>query len=123
MKLRLTNLLVLLSFCFSLNATNGIPPRFEVLDFINNSTSYSFNNIFFFDNENELLFVDFEAIADDLVMLNIYREDQLMMEDDVTDLPDNAIYEININIIRKGIYIVELVTIHNIKIRKEVVVE
>lgn len=122
MKLRITNLLVFLSLCISLNATNGIPPKFEALEFITANNSFSFNKIFFFDNENELLFIDFEAITDELVMLNIYREGNLMMEDDVTDLPNDVIYEINTNVIREGIYTIELVTAEDIKIRKEIIV-
>ena len=106
-----------------MSATNGVPKNFKVLDIIAESTPYSFNSIFFFDDENELLFIDFESIADDLMMLNIYRDGNLMMEDDVTDLPDNTIYEINTNVIRKGKYTVELVTANDIRIRKEIFVE
>ena len=121
MKIRVTSLLVFLSFCFTLKATNGVPEKYNTLESIVESVNYSFYNIFFFDNENELLFVDFQVIADDLMMLNIWRDGKLMMEDDITDLPSDAIYEINTNVIRKGIYTVELVTAHDIKIRKEVV--
>ena len=53
-------------------------------------------------------------------MLNIYRDGKLMMEDDITDLPNNSIYEINTQVIRKGTYTVELVTKGDIKIRKEI---
>jgi len=123
MKIKVSTLLVFLSICFTLNATNGVPKNFKALDFISESKPYSFNSIFFFDDENELLFIDFEGISDDLTMLNLYRNDKLMMEDDVTDLPDNTIYEINTNVIRKGIYTVELVTSNNIKILKEIFVK
>ena len=123
MKKRVTNLLVFLSFCFTLNATNGIPERFEALESITNHANYSFYSIFFFDDENEMMFIDFEVIADDLSMLNIWRNGKLMMEDDVTDLPGNTIYEINTNVIREGTYVVELVTEHDIKIRKEIIVK
>jgi hypothetical protein len=123
MKKTVTNLLVFLSFCFTLNATNGIPTNFKTLELINSNENYSFYNIFFFDNENEMLFIDFEVIADDLMMLNIWRDGKLMMEDDVTDLPNDAIYEINTNVIRKGTYTIELVTVRDIKIRKEIIVK
>lgn len=123
MKIKVTTILVLLSICFNLNATNGVPKNFEAIDIISASKPYTFNSIFFFDNENELFFIDFEAISDDLMMLNIYRDGGLMMEDDITDLPNDAIYEINTNVIRKGIYTVELVTSNNIKIRKEILVK
>ncbi len=124
MKIRVTNLIVFLSFCFTLNATNGVPERYKTLELINaNNANYSFYNIFFFDNENELLFIDFDVIVDDLQTLNIWSKGNLMLEDDLTDLPDNTIYEINTNVIREGIYTVELVTTHDIKIRKEIIVK
>lgn len=122
MKIKVTNLLVFLSFCFTLNATNGIPKSNTALELMNANENYSFYHIFFFDDENELLFIDFEAIADELKMLNIYRSGALMMEDDITDLPKDAIYEINTTVIREGIYTIELVTAHDIKIRKEIIV-
>ena len=123
MKIKVTTLFAFLSICFTLNATNGVPKNFEAFDLITASKPYSFSRIFFYDNENELLFIDFEAIADDLMMLNIYRDGDLMMEDDVTDLPDNTIYEINTTVIREGSYTVELVTSNDIKIRKEILVK
>ncbi len=123
MKIRVTNLLVFLSLCFTLNATNGIPGQFKALESITSDANYSFYSIFFFDDENEMMFIDFEVIADDLLMLNIWRNGKLMMEDDVTDLPNNIIYEINTNVIREGTYVVELVTEHDIKIRKEIIVK
>jgi hypothetical protein len=122
MKIKVTYLLVFLSFCFTLQATNGIPKNNAALELIE-SGSITFKNIFFFDNENELLFIDFEAIGDELKTLNVYRNDALMMEDDLSDLPDNTIYEINTAIIRNGIYTIELVTAQDIKIRKEIVVK
>lgn len=122
MKIKVTYLLVFLSCCFTLQATNGIPKNNAALELIEGG-SITFKNIFFFDSENELLFIDFEAIGDELKMLNVYRKDALMMEDDLTDLPDNTIYEINTTIIRNGIYTVELVTAQDIKIRKEIVVK
>ena len=122
MKLRLTNVIVLLSICFTLNATNGIPEPFRMLETFKISEKYNFENVFFSDTENELLFIDFEVITDDLLMLNIWRNGKLMMEDDVTDLPNNTIYEINTKVIRKGIYTIELITSRDIKIRKEIMV-
>ena len=122
MKLRLTNVIVLLSICFTLNATNGIPEPFRMLETFKISEKLNIENAFFSDTENELLFIDFEVISDDLMMLNIWRNGKLMMEDDVTDLPNNTIYEINTKVIRKGIYTIELITSRDIKIRKEIMV-
>ena len=120
MKIKVTTLFLFLSFCITLNATNGIPKHPEFLKLIEFTKPLTFNKIFFADYENEVVFVDFEPIADELSMLNIYRDGKLMMEDDITDLPNNSIYEINTQVIRKGTYTVELVTKGDIKIRKEI---
>ena len=122
MKLRLTNVIVLLSICFTLNATNGVPEPFRMLETFQISEKHNIDNMFFSDIENELLFIDFEVVSDNLMMLNIWRNGKLMMEDDVTDLPNNTIYEINTQVIRKGTYTIELVTSRDIKIRKEFMV-
>ena len=81
------------------------------------------SEIFYNDNENQLLFIDFQAIGDQVSLLNILKDDELMMEDDVSDLPDNTIYELNLEVLRNGNYTVELVCKDGIKIRKEIVIE
>ena len=46
-----------------------------------------------------------------------------MMTDKLSDLPSNAIYEINLDMFRRGIYTIELVTTDGIKIQKIVFVK
>jgi len=81
------------------------------------------SEIFYNDNENQLLFIDFQAIGDQVSQLNILKDDELMMEDDVSDLPANTIYELNLEVLRNGNYTVELVCEQGIKIRKEIIIE
>ena len=81
------------------------------------------SEIFYNDNENQLLFIDFQAIEDQVSQLNILKNDELMMEDDVSDLPANTIYELNLEVLREGNYTIELVCGQGIKIRKEIVIE
>ncbi len=104
-------------------ATNGIPENFKTPFGVLTEGGHSFNNIFFTDEEDNLLFVDFSVVADRLEELNIWREGKLMLEDKIIDLPRNTIYELNLNIMREGTYIVELVTEHGIKIQKEIVIK
>ena len=127
MKSRITSLFVFLSLslCFSLSANNGIPEIYKAppsFDFLNTDNFVS-RNILFADYEEQLLFVDFDVVEEDIVKLNILRKGQLMMEDDVTDLPGNTIYEINMEVIRKGTYTIELVTIDGLKIHKNIVIK
>ncbi|MEM1319792.1 MAG: hypothetical protein AAGG75_06010 [Bacteroidota bacterium] len=83
----------------------------------------SLSAIFFEDIEGELLFIDFEAIGDGIVQLNILKGQGLMLQDDVTDLPANTIYELNLEVFRSGTYTIELVTDKDIKIHKEITIE
>jgi hypothetical protein len=53
--------------------------------------------IFFTDQENKLLFVDFEALGEELVELKIVNGIEVILIDDVTELPKNTIYEIDLN--------------------------
>lgn len=53
--------------------------------------------IFFTDQENKLLFVDFEALGEDLVELKIVNGTEVILTDNVTELPKNTIYEIDLN--------------------------
>lgn len=122
MKLRISFLLAIL--CLSipfLQANNGNPSSSTVSSTA--ETSYPLDNIFYNDFENSAVFIDFEAITDDLIMINLFRDGQLMMEDDVTDLPGNSIYEYNTEIFRTGKYTIELVTLQGVKIHKEIAIE
>lgn len=87
------------------------------------SPTYSFSNIFFEDNEGEMLFVDFSAIDDDIKTIKMIRGEQLMLEDNVTDLPADAIYEFSFETVKPGIYTIEITTNQEIKIRKDVIIE
>ena len=88
-----------------------------------NNVTFSLSDIFFSDSENNILFIDFEAVIDQLIEVNILQGEVLMMEDDVSDLPSNSIYEINLDVIRAGSYVIELVTAEGIVVHKNIWVE
>lgn len=117
------NLLLLACLCFSitLSANNGNPSASPVTS--NLKTAYSLNKIFFNDFENDYIFVDFEPVTDNIIMINLWRDGELMMEDDVTDLPSNTIYELNTGLFRSGKYTIELVTLEGVKIHKKHTIE
>lgn len=108
----------------SLFAANGNPTETAPVLVANpNNTSFIVQNIFFSDYDNAILFIDFQALPDQILNINILRDDAVMMEDEVTDLPLNTIYELNLDVIRAGKYIVELVTAEGIVVHKEIWVE
>lgn len=123
MKVQLTFVTALLLSCTTW-ANNGILSSGSPVIMANPiNLDFSLNSIFFSDSDNEVLFIDFEALGDPLLSVNILRDDALMMEDDVSDLPANSIYEINLDIVRTGNYTIELVTSDGIVVHKEIWVE
>jgi len=125
--MKLSNLIAIIALAlpFASSATtspNPIEgPLSNVVSIVNDY--YSLDKIFFNDEEGAAIFVDFEVIKDDIVELNVMRDSKLMMQDIVTDLPADAIYEINLDVFRKGAYTIEIVTKDQIKIQKVVFVE
>ena len=108
----------------TLFAFNGTPTETTPVLIANpQNTSFTVQNIFFSDYDNAILFIDFQALPGEIVNVKILKEEVLMMEDEVTDLPLNTIYEINLDIIREGKYTVELVTAEGIVVHKEIWVE
>jgi len=102
-------------------ANNGTPTNVEPT--VKEPTSpIAFSKIFYSDYANTTLFVDFEALGGQFTQLNILREDELMLEDNVSDLPTNTIYEINLEVLRAGEYTLELETPEGIKVIKEFVI-
>lgn len=107
---------ILMSTSFSSFANNGSPSN-------NVATKYNVSKIFYNDFEEELLFVDFEMLGADIFSISILKEELLIMEDDVRDLPSNTIYEINLDHIEPGGYTLEIITEENIRIIKEFVID
>ncbi len=85
--------------------------------------TYTFSNIFFEDAESEMLFVDFEAIEDDITSIKMIKGEKLMLEDNVTDLPGDIIYEFSFESVKPGKYTIEITTNQDIKIRKDIIIE
>ena len=121
MKSRIPFLFLSLCFCANIHANNGNPANPSVT--ATAETSYSLENIFYKDFESRNIFVDFESITDDLVTLNLWRSDEIMMEDDITDLSGDTIYELNTSLFRSGHYTIELVTLQGVKIHKKITIE
>jgi len=97
----------------------------ESPEFLSSSTELptfdiDFNKIFFHGEDEETLFIDFEAVNNQLVTITLSQGEKVFLEDHVADLPLNAIYELNLDIIRPGDYVLELVTSTGIKIRKDI---
>ncbi len=83
----------------------------------------SLKDIFISDYEGVTLFVDFQAVKDEVNSLNVLKDDVVILKDDVHSLPGNTIYELDLEKLQAGNYLVELETAQGISIQKELVVE
>lgn len=113
-----------LLFAASVSATNNHPHlenpnRSKFTPFF----TIDFNKIFFFGEDESVIFIDFQAFANPLASIVLKQEEKVMMIDEVSDLPFNAIYELNLEIMRPGQYTLELETEDGIKILKDIRVE
>ncbi len=118
--LSLSMTLSLFSFVF---ANNGDP----VIPTTNTATTttagVSLDKIFLSDYEGAAMYVDFEAVADQIVEVNLLKENKLVLEDDVRDLPSNTIYELNLSILGTGKYTLVLMTKDGIGIQKSILID
>ena len=58
--------------------------------------------VFFTDTENQLLFIDFEALGEELTEIRVVTGEDIVYTENVTELPDNTIYEMNLAQYEKG---------------------
>lgn len=78
---------------------------------------------FFFDAENEIYYIDFEAISLNLTTVKVVsKTGEAVISDNVADLPVNTIYELNCAQLAEGNYTVELHSYTEI-IKKEVTIK
>jgi len=77
----------------------------------NYSLRHSTNKIFYQDKANKLLLIDFNAINDKLIKVRIEKDNVSVLEDTVSDLSKEVVYEVDLNKYGKGNYIIYLTTI------------
>lgn len=79
------------------------------------------NWVFFQDEDEELFYIDFEALGNHAVDLKLKnKEAEVVLEESLIDVPMNTIYEINLKDLPKGTYTLEIRTYQDV-IKKEVV--
>lgn len=72
---------------------------------INNFITSSESDIFFFDNEGEICFIDFANFNVNINSVTLLdKQGNEVFTEEVWDLPVNAIYELNTKDIREGEY-------------------
>ena len=84
---------------------------------------YKAEKIFFNNDTNDLLFVDLETINEQVVQINVLKNNVVLMEEDVAELPQNTIHEVELTLFEKGTYTIELVTQDEVSITKQVTIK
>lgn len=88
------------------------------------ATLYKAEKIFYNNDANDLLFVDLETINHQVVQINVLKNDVVVMEEDVAELPQNTIHEVELTLLDKGTYTVEIVTLDKmVSITKQVTIQ
>ncbi|MEZ5043782.1 MAG: hypothetical protein R2828_28045 [Saprospiraceae bacterium] len=103
---------------FAQNAVVTTPKSAEKVSQLLASTSNAIESqdwTIFRDEENELYYIDFEAIKVNISNVVVKDEQQnILFQDDVFDLPVNTIYELDLSAFQAGKYRIELQTFTNI---------
>lgn len=122
MKFLVSSLLLLLCVSTNPHASNGDPGNNDPGKKAKSSAT-NLSNVFFEDYSSGAIFIDFEGLVEPLSAISILKGDQLLFSDSVEDLPLNAIYELNTDLMRPGVYTIELETIMGVKVVKDIRVE
>ena len=69
-----------------------------------------FAHIFYLNEFGNILLIDFDILADRIQTVKITKNGEFVKTEDVSGLPENSIYELDLNSLSKGKYIIELIT-------------
>lgn len=87
------------------------------------ATTSTLAKLFISDYDNSMLFIDFAVMNSQFTTLSISQNNELVMEEDVSDLLPSTIYEVNFDQLEKSItYVLKLETADGITINKEFVI-
>lgn len=64
----------------------------------------------FHRNSTNVIHIDFNAISDKLVKVQILKDQSIVLTDSVTDLSNSSVYEIDLDKYGKGSYTISLTT-------------
>lgn len=124
MKKSTLTLVATLLFSSLMFAHNGDPkPTTNTVPEVKTEEGVSLKDIFLSDYEGVTLFVDFQAVKDDVMSLNVIQEETIILADDVRQLPGDTIYELDLEDLKAGSYQVELKTAQGISIKKELIID
>ena len=102
---RLFVVFFLVGIGFSLSAKTSPTPSTIILKSIENTP-----NIFFADSENNILFIDFALLSNKVQQIKVKRKKKVVLSKNTKAISAHAIYELHLEDLKKGKYIIELHT-------------
>ena len=82
-----------------------------------------FSKLFMSDYDNSMLFIDFQVVNIKFTKLTIFQNDDIVIEEDISDLSTSTIYEVNFDQLNKShTYVLKLETVDGFTINKEFVI-
>ena len=79
-------------------------------------------HIFYFNDSGNSLLIDFDLIKEHIQTVKVKKNGETVKREEVEDLPDNTIYELNLNTLNKGNYLIELVSNTRLTISKKIAI-
>jgi len=120
------NLFLIIAFLFcnlTLTASNYDNCHPYNSNFISgNETTIDLEKIFFINESEDLIFVDFQSISFHIHEIKITQNGKDILSEDVFELNQNMIYEIDLTIFEEGEYHVELLIEDDTKIRMPITI-
>lgn len=81
-----------------------------------------FAHIFYFNNQGDILFIDFDIIEDEIETVNVIKNGEIVRTEDVSESPHDMIFELDLNKLKKGNYTVELITNTRLTVTKDIAI-
>ena len=78
-------------------------------------------HIFKFKNQDGILMIDFDIIKDAIQSVNVLKNGEIVRDEDVSEIPGDSVFELDLNKLNKGNYVIELVT-NTHRITKEIAI-
>ena len=72
-------------------------------------TDTDFPHIFKFKNQDGILQIDFDMIKDTIQSVNVLKNGEIVKDEDVSEMPNDSVFELDLKRFNKGKYVVELV--------------
>lgn len=77
---------------------------------LENLSAEHFAYIFYLNELGNILLIDFDILDDRIQAVKVTKNSEFVKAEDVSELPENSIYELDLNLLSKGKYTIELIT-------------